>query len=334
MIHPAKDAATRREFLKRSLGLAAAVAVTDPSGLLAREELGGSVRPRACATPAVSRVVRVVSERVMPVRIVQPALLKDCLIQGLRMLTGEDNVADAWHRILKPDDIVLLKFNRSAARRLGTTSPMVTELLNSLVAAGWGLDRIIVLEAGSDVALVRKTRAADLRWQGKQVLFGKSGQDVFLAALDQATAIVNVPFLKTHHRATMTGCLKNLSHGLVRHPGQFHGGGCDPAIGEITASAEIRDKMRLHIVNAIRVVFDRGPEASEREVHTAGSLLVATDPVACDSVGYAVINEIRSLHGMNPLLPDAQPPRQLRTAARLGLGTLEAEQIDVQKVDL
>jgi hypothetical protein len=308
--------------------------VVGPSFVLGDVRSGGSPRPKTTSAPAVARVVQVVSERVLPVRIVQPALLKDCLVQGLCRVTGEEDVRDAWHRLLRPDDVILVKFNRSASAGIGTTPAMVTELLKSLTSAGWGLDRITVLEAGSGIPLVRKTRPADTRWQGREVAFGRSGRDSFIAALDEATAIVNVPFLKTHHLATMTGCLKNLSHGLIRHPMRFHANGCDPAIGEIVASEPIRSKLRLNIVNALRTVFDRGAEAGEREMHTTGMLLVGTDPVACDATGFGVINGVRSRHGSGPLLPGARIPKHLATAGMLGLGVVDAEQIDVQRIDL
>ncbi len=329
----AEEAGSRRDFLKRSLTLAAAASLSDPTILLGQAKLGGDARPRANAKPPISRVVRVVSERVLPVRVVQPALLEDCIRLGLCTFTHEEDVRDAWHRILSPDDLILVKFSRSGAEQIGTNPPMVTELLRSLAAAGWDLDKIMVLEAGPGASLVRKTRPADQRWQGTKVTFGKSGSDSFIAALEEATAVVNVPFLKAHHRATMTGCLKNLSHGLIRHPARFHANGCDPAIGEIVASEPIRSKLKLNIVNALRVPFDRGPEAGEGEMHSTGTLLVGTDPAACDAAGYALLNEVRSLHELGPLLPGAALPRQLATAARLGLGRVDAEQIDIQRVD-
>ncbi|MBN2563484.1 MAG: DUF362 domain-containing protein [Phycisphaerae bacterium] len=329
-----RDGKTRREFLGGLISAAAASVVCDPCRLLGQDGLGGSTVPLANAAPPVSRVARVVSERVLPVRIVQRSLLKDCIAQGLCALTSESEVCDAWHRVLKPDDVILLKFNRSGAEQLGTRPAMVAELLDSLVSAGWGLDKIIVLEAGSEVAGIRKTRPADQRWQGKEVEFGKSGKDSFIAALGEATAIVNVPFLKTHHLATMTSCLKNLSHGLIRHPSRFHANGCDPAIGEIVASAQIRAKLKLNIVNALRVVLDRGPEARESDMHTAGTLLFGVDPVACDATGYGILNELRSQRGLRPLLPGAQVPDQLVTAAKLGLGQLDGERIDVRNVEM
>lgn len=300
-----------------------AVQPNKPAKVATKAEVPTEVRPR---------VVQVVDKQILPVRIVQRPLLKDYLAEGLRLFTGERTVADAWHQILKPDDVVLLKFNRSGARTIGTTPAMAAVLVDSLVQSGWSPEQLIMLEEGEGLRRVYKTRAPDYRWQGETVDFGVSGQDSFIAALDQATAIINIPFLKTHHMATLTCCLKNLSHGLIRHPSRFHSNGCDPSIGEIVASAPVKNKLKLNIVNGLRVVFDRGPEASEREMTSAGTLLFAKDPVACDAVGYAILNEIRSLHQLGPLLTSSTVPRQLMTAARLGVGRFDTEIIDLQKL--
>ena len=278
------------------------------------------------------KVVQITDRKLLPVRIVQRSLLKDYLKEGLCLFTGERTAADAWHKILKPDDIVLLKFNQSGARNIGTTPPMAAELVDSLMKAGWSPEQLILLEESEGLHRFFKTRPSDHRWQEKAVDFGQCGRDSFIAALDQATAIINVPFLKTHHLATMTCCLKNLSHGLIRHPARFHANGCDPAIGEIVASAPISTKLKLNIVNGLRVLFDRGPEASGKEMTSAGLMLISKDPVACDAVGYGILNEIRSLHQLNPLLPSAGVPRQLVTAARLGVGQFDTEAIDLQKL--
>lgn len=246
-------------------------------------------------------------------------------------LTGASSSSEAWHRILHPDDTVLIKFSRSAADMIGTTVPVARQVVDSLLAAGWSPERIMLLEAGPlHEAGTFETRPADLRWQGRQVTFPTCGADSFIAALAEATAVINVPFLKTHHMATITGCMKNLSHGLIRHPGRFHGGGCDPAIAEITASEPIRSKLRVNIVNALRVVFRNGPEAAEDDIENFGGLLVGTDPVACDAVGYGILNEIRALRELPPLLKGAKLPPCLVTGGRIGLGQPDLERIQIE----
>jgi hypothetical protein len=322
---------SRRDFLKRSLGLAAAALYAETGDLLAQEP-GHATTRQSSARGSKSRIIRITPERLMPLGTIQQPFLKHGITEGLCRLTGEAQIADAWHRILKHDDQILLKFSQSGSAVIGTTPLLAAILVESLTSAGWAPEKIAILEADTTVPELRATRRADTRWQGEIIEFGASGKDSFIAALDQATAVINVPFLKTHHLATMTGSLKNLSHGLIRHPAKFHANGCDPAIGEIVASEAIQSKMRLNIVNALRVVCEGGPSAHEKEVHMAGTLLFGKDPVACDAIGYNILNEARSLRGLPPLLGEAQMPKQLVTAFRLGLGQADAEQIEVESL--
>lgn len=325
---------SRREFIGTALRTATGVALIPAASLIGPEAVSAflTTADARALTPArlPSRVVRITDGRIIPVRIVQRSLLKDYLGEGLRRLTGTETIADAWHDILAPDDVILIKFNQSGRRQIGTSPALATELVDSLVRSGWAPERIMLLEVGEFPSRPHKTKMPDHRWQGSEVDFGTSGKDSFLAALDQATAIINIPFLKTHHLATMTGCLKNLSHGLICHPARFHDGGCDPAIGEITASAPIQDKLKLNIVNGLRIAFDGGPEARADEMDSVGTLLFGRDPVACDAIGYGILNEIRALHQLGPLLPGSRAPRQLVTAARLGVGHFDVAAIDLQ----
>lgn len=309
--------ATRRDFLRSLVG-GAALAAGYPA-------LAYDVTAPRVNKP---RVVHTLSQYVCTAQQIETSIVRDFLSEGLKTLTGTQKVADAWHALLKPDDRILIKCNQSGRDRIGTTPPLIDEILRSLVMAEFDLEKVTVLEA-RPLGMVPKTARPDLRWQGTTVNFGESGSDSFIAALDQATAIINVPFLKTHQMAVMTGSLKNLSHGLIRHPANFHAHGCDPAIGEIVASDPIRTKLRLNLVNALRVVFDKGPEAGIRQIHPAGGLLFSRDPVASDAIGYSILNGVRSLHQLNPLLPSAGLPPQLVTARRLGLGENDAERIEL-----
>lgn len=320
----------RREFLKRSIAIAAAAALARRPALFAQELPRKTIQPLGSSIASRPRVIRLTPERVMPLGAIQQPFLRNALADGLCRFTGAPDAAEAWRRILSPEDVILLKFNRSAATTIGTTALFATTLVESLTAAGWAPDQIVLLEADAALSELRQVRRADMRWQGREIDFGSCGKDSFIAALDQATALINVPFLKTHNLATMTGCLKNLSHGLIRHPARFHSDGCDPAIAEIVASDPIRKKLKLNIVNALRVVFQDGPDAHEDRIHTFGTVLLGTDPVACDAIGYNVLNEVRSLRGLGPLMPTAKVPKQLVTAAKLGVGQADVEQIEVE----
>lgn len=278
-------------------------------------------------------MVDVSSEHVLRGASIQIRPLREMLSKGLCRLTGEQRSDDAWHRVLKPDDVIGVKFNEVAARTLGTTMPLLRVLMESLASAGFGPERIVVIGVEDSQRRMWKTRPADMRFSGEEVDFG-CGSDQFLAALTDVTAIINVPFLKTHHLATMTGCLKNLSHGLIRHPSRFHGGGCNPAIARINAATPLRSKVRLHLVNALRVICDGGSRAAERDVEPISQMLFSTDGVAADSVGYDILNRVRRERNLVPLMKLPMVPAYLRTAAELGLGEWDGEKVQKSAISL
>ena len=325
--HNDETTASRRDFLRALVGGTAVAAGCPAISLLASDKVAPIKRT------SKPRVVHTLSPYACTTQQIEHTIVRDFLNEGLKTLTAASSTADAWHTLLKPDDKILIKCNQSGRERIGTTPTLIDELLRSLVMAEFDLEKVTILEA-RHLGMVAKTAQPDLRWQGATVNFGDSGSDSFVAALDQATAIINIPFLKTHQMAVMTSCLKNLSHGLIRHPANFHAHGCDPAIGEIVASDPIRTKLRLNLINALRVVFDKGPEAGIRQIHPAGGLLFSKDPVAADATGFAILNGIRSLHQLNPLLPSAGLPPQLITAKRLGLGENDAERIDLITIEI
>lgn len=327
----ARSATSRREFLRAAVGAAAGwgAGLGATSALCGKDALTQRGSAGALRRTMTARVVHVSSAKMMPVRVVQRTILRDALSEGMKLLTGEQRAEDAWRRFLAPDDVILVKFNGSCADKLGTSEAMAVQIAESLTGAGFSPRQVMLLEAPPDEsAALRSFRKSDLRWQGRVVRFGVSGADQFIAALNEATAIINVPFLKTHQLATMSGCLKNLSHGLIRRPARFHADGCNPAIGEIVATSEIRNKLRLNVVNAVRVVFDGGPDATDDAMHTSGTLLLGQDPVACDAVGYGLLNEIRAERRLGPILAEAAIPSQLQTAHRLGIGEADIERID------
>jgi len=343
--------ADRRRLLQRGLQFASALG----AGLMARAAFGGTEtagdsprrdapasqpthgetdRPKKPAGRETSLVARVYSPMVLPDRVPQALLLREMIESAVLEITRAKDADAAWQGLFRPDDVILLKFNQSGRDRIGTSAAFATQLVRSLSHAGIAEDRIIAVEVPPGIPDLAKTRKPDPRWQGRPIRFGRSGEDVFSATLDQATAIINIPFIKHHTRATMTGCLKNLSHGLIRHPARFHAEGCHPAIAEINAVPELRSKVRLHLVDALRVVFDKGAAATDAEIHPHCSVLAGFDPVAMDAVGFSILNEIRSVRGLRPLGADGRVPLQLQLAHRAGLGRYDAAEINESRISI
>ncbi len=339
---------TRREFLAL-LGAGASGAVPGT-----RLRAGSADGPRLTSTaptsaPATPRTVRahkslvaqVRSKRVMAGRRIHRVTLDEMIGLGLRHVTDKDNVNDAWHELLADDDVIGLKFNRSGAEQLGTTEPVAELLVNSLTKAGWAPEQIVLIEATPHVAASLKTQPRREGWRSEVTHFG-SGEDRLAAVLDQVTAIINVPFLKANPIAGMSGCLKNLSHALVKHPAYYHanaksdpkrgvlkpGRYASPYVGDIVAAPPIRDKLRLHIVNALRTCRESRIDPSGSTIDSHGGLLVGRDPVAVDMIGLRILNGQRTACELAPLTKPEQPLPQLRAATDAGLGVWQLDFIE------
>ena len=183
--------------------------------------------------------------------------------------------------------------------------------------------------------------------------FGERETRSYLASIvtREATKIVNLPTLKEHNASGVTGCLKNLAYGSFSNVARTHASTktyTDPVIPVMCAVAPLRETSVLHIMDGIRAVYHSGPFAWNPEfVWDARTVLFGTDPVAMDRVELEIVEEKRREKAV-PSLWDRNPeylgtsaemqrtaaknqfyrePNHIRTAAGLGLGTWELEQV-------
>ena len=314
-IHPATADRTlsRRRFLEMTAAVGGGAIL--PSALLLGQEPGLRIPLGVKA----SRVVLARSPRAVAGPTVHRLLWTEMLQSVMTTLTGQPTIAQAWRVILKPDDVIGLKFNRSGQTVIGTTSTTAEVLIQSIIDAGWPAERIVCIEAPAGVEARMGTMPARQGYQAKAVDFD-SGIDELASVVDQVTVLIDVPYLKTHNIAGMTCSLKKLSHGLVKHPARYHRNGCSPYIADIVARTPIRNKLKLCLVDALRVVYDGGPEAAADTLEDSGVLIASFDPVAVDLVGLMLLNETRSRRGLEPIAHSAEEVGYLAQAHRLGLG--------------
>jgi len=251
--------------------------------------------------------------------IVHPEMFRELLEAAVAGLLGTPSLSEAWKKLFRPDDIIGLKFNQSGQDVIATTATVAEIFVDSLVRAGFSTRQIVCIEAPASSAVHEVTTPAAKGYGTVSEDF-VSGSDEFARVLSQVTAIINIPYLKTHNITGLTCALKNLSHGLVKHPARYHKNGCCPYIADINLHPRIRKKVRLCVVDALRVVFDRGPEASASTLSNEGILLATTDPVAADTVGLTILNEIRAARGLQPVARSAAQVAYLADAHRKGLG--------------
>jgi len=328
-------AATAAASLGLLVGARPALGWSDPDDAAGQDDGGAADRGDRMPTPwwierypELSRVVEVRSARVLNASVVEPGRLGEMLDRGIQHLTGSANPLTGWQAVLGAAERIVLKFNAVGAGTIRTTEPMARVLVSRLAAAGYEAGRVALVEAPAKLTKELGARTAAPGW-GTSVPLAGTAEELANYLLE-ADALINVPFLKTHQIAGMSGCLKNISHAVIRHPARYHANGCSPFVGQVVGSSPVSSRLKLNIVNALRVVVDGGPDAREADIVGYGGLLLGFDPVAVDNVGLSILATERRRLGLN----GGGEIRYLVAAARAGLGRWRPVDIDRVAVEV
>lgn len=186
---------------------------------------------------------------------VREEILQSMLDEAVRNLLGTDKPLEAWQKLFNRSDVVGIKSNHW--RKLPTPKELETVIKRRLLDAGVGEGNIDIDDGG-----VLKS-------------------SIFL----QATGLVNVRPLRTHHWAGVGTCLKNYIQ-FVPDRSSYHPDACS-SLGEIWTLPIVRGKTRLNILSALTPQFyGRGANFFDtRYVWPYKGLIVGTNPVAVDTVG-------------------------------------------------
>ncbi|HTY37964.1 MAG TPA: DUF362 domain-containing protein [Bacteroidota bacterium] len=161
--------------------------------------------------------------------------------------------------------------------------------------------------------------------EGKYSYFGK-------ICTQQVTKIINIPILK-NAGPTVTLALKNLAFGAITNTGRLHKSLWAETCAEVPAFAPLRDKVVLNIVDGIRGCFNGGPAADPKFFTEYKTVLVGTDPVAVDRIGYEIVLKKR----IEEKIQKAEVPagrKFMDLAQGLGLGTADLDKITLQRLSL
>jgi hypothetical protein len=144
------------------------------------------------------------------------------------------------------------------------------------------------------------------------------------------TKIINIPILK-NAGPSVTLCLKNLAFGTISNTGRLHKQLWAETCAEVPSFPPLRDKVVLNIVDGIKGCYNGGPAANPEFVTAFNTILVGTDPVAVDRIGYEIILRKRLELGIQK----EESPRGgtfLDLAQKLNLGTADRQKIDLEDV--
>ena len=125
---------TRRDFIKDSTILAGGTFLL--GGRLAR---GGALQ-RA----EKSEVISVAADNILTGGKYNPDAVHRAFSRGLREMTGENSLADAWSSLFSPEDVVGIKINCIGAPKISSSLESIHETIAGLKSAGVKENQIII----------------------------------------------------------------------------------------------------------------------------------------------------------------------------------------------
>jgi len=305
--------------------------------------------------------------------------VQEMIARGMRALTGQASAA-AWRRFFSPSDVVGIKVNCSGAPGAMSLPEVVAEIVANLVAAGVKPGQIYLYERfanqlktanyepwlpeGVRIHAAEASRGA-LRHYDPQTyveadFFGEEDTRSHLVRLvsETLTKIINVPNMKDHGAAGVTGCLKNIAYGSFSNVARSHRREKTHTlsfIGALAAVEPLRSRTVLHVMDGLRGVWHGGPISPNRRFRFyPRQILMGTDPVAIDRLLLDVIENKRKAEGAvsvwhhsmahvksgGDYADDPNVDRYLREpghieyASRLGLGVYDINKIQVRRIRL
>jgi hypothetical protein len=263
----------------------------------------GSGILREAQAEATAKVILIRNAGVLgPQDKVQEEILQSMLDEAVKSLLGVKDSLEAWRKLFKSSDVVGIKSNVWA--RLSTPKELEAAIKRRLLEVG-------VAEKNIDI-------------DDRGVLNN--------AVFQNATALVNVRPLRTHHWSGVGTCLKNYIQ-FVPDPSSYHDEGCSP-LGKIWTYPIVKGKTRLNILSAITPQFyGRGANFFDRRyVWPYKGLIVGTDPVAVDAVGAHLLQSKRiAFFGEDKAL-DVPPVHIIVADRKYHLGVSDLSRIQLIKL--
>jgi uncharacterized protein (DUF362 family) len=328
--------------------------------------------------PYPGQVVRVHSENSIDAKSdkANGAVVRQMLATGMRTLTGDARDEDAWARFITPKDVVGIKVNCSGAPKIHSATEIVAGIAEKLIAVGVPAKQIYIYErfegqlksvefdkyvpAGITIVAAEGARGSILGYDPRTYVetsfFGEDDTRSNLIRLvgDTLTKIINVPNMKEHQAAGVTGCLKNIAYGNFSNVDRSHRREVTNTysfIGRLAATEPVRSRVVLNIMDGLRGVWQAGPFSEiQRFRFYPKQIMFGTDPIAMDHMLIDIIEAKRKAEGANSIF-DRSPaqlgdnhdptknhfirePGHIEYAAKFGLGVFDKSKIKLKVIEL
>jgi uncharacterized protein (DUF362 family) len=277
------------------------------------------------------------------------------LQRAMEELTGLSDLGAAFAKFVHKDDKVAIKPNGIAGKNgatMASNKELVLEIVKGVMAAGVPAANIVIFEqfftfmAGTRCA--SRSGVIDPAFPAGVTAAIHENKDAvmseiqvagvptkFVRPFTDATAVINVGLIKDHSICGYTGTMKNITHGATINPQSFHEHNASPQIAQLYAQDVVKSRVRLHITDGYKMIYDEGPlDTNKKRRIPHEALYVSTDPVALDVVGWAIIEEARKNAGLPTLKAASREPTYIRAAGELGLGVFDKNRISMREVKL
>ncbi len=342
---PGKEALERRRFLELAGSAAVGVGLGLPlagCGDKGQSVVAGDWQPPGPPQQPTARVAVIRDAAAVE----DATRVPDLVRRAVSAAAGESDPLALWKRLFTPEDVVGLKLNCVGGAGLSPTRPVVDAIVDLLHEVGLPDENIVIWEqtekhlraAGYELceegpgprilATDMYPREQDSWYESESVTSGKVTTTLTTILTRRLTAVINVGVLKQHDVAGISAAMKNMT-GAISNMHEYHADACDPYVADVMAIPEIRDKTRLHVIDALTAQAELGPEFEARWTWPFGGVMAGTDPVAIDRVAYDIIEHRRAQLGLKSLKRRRIEPRWIETAGRHGLGTCDLEKIEV-----
>lgn len=299
---------------------------------------------------APGRVVKVAKKDSLAVNQIypKPEAAKDMLTRVLTELTGKNDLTSAVKEFVHKDDIVVVKVNGIAKQNMGTNKELVLPFLEAMIASGVKPENITVLEQYGDFLAGTRINAQNVPAGVKVATHGNGNATMdyrlipgtgtrtkYTRFVTEATCAINFSLIKDHSICGYTGALKNMTHGTIINPHDFHIHHASPQIALLYAQDVLKSRVRLHITDGYKLMAHGGPLYKQPQfVKPHEAVYASTDPVAMDAIGWELVEKARAEYKLKSLTEEKRQPAYIKAAADLGLGISERSQIQLKDVVL
>ncbi len=291
--------------------------------------------------------------------------------EALVKFTGEKDAVAALPRFLSKDDVLGIKINTLGSPYAAVDPATAFALARVANEMGIPKNKIIIYDQyGSRMRKARfrpqrekqrdpkddfavhfhgtlgytkdkKDLGGFFKFKGKDGKYKKGSSKVPLI-LEKVTAVINLCVPKDHDLTGVTGALKNVSYGNIERVPVYHcQPDCNPKCVHGTCNVAklykhnlMGGKVRLVVMDALRVLYQGGPQDNMTYKKAHNAVMVSTDPVSIDRLILKIVNDYRKEKGLKTVEQDRggrRAPRFIEAADKIGLGESDLAKIKWEK---